>query len=567
MRAWPTGFQQIQSGNFNADLDRELLELQISQASLDQQARDMGLAIPEAAIVAGIRNDPRYQGPDKKFNRAIFEERVRQSGFNDVGYIRERRASDLRDHLTESIVAGITPSNTLITIAHKFREETRTVAAMTFDATKLPKVADPDDTKLKEFYETNKRQFVAPETRQIAVLFLARDDITSRAAVDAAEVKATWEKSRTSWDIPERRRMQQIVYKSKDAAQAVAKEIAAGKSFLMAALEEQGAQGRLDQGLLPRSGISDSKLAAAAFSLPLNQLSEPIEVKGAAVLIRITEIQPGRARPFDEVEKEIKEDLESRKARDLGQRLHDQIEDMRGAGKSLKQAADELKLKVTEIAEVDKSGKSADGKPALTHADASRVIGSAFEGDKAVPRDPLELSDGSEAWIEVLAVTPEKQKGLDDVKAELKTAWLQAENRKAASAAAQALVERIKKGETLEAVAKSQTVKVDISKPFKRSEPVTGLPPGAIRQAFTLPKGGVAMAETADGKSRLVYVVTEIKVADAPTKEQAEQLSRFLEGQIQNDARTTYLTALRNRIGVTVDETAFKRILGNERQP
>ena len=558
--------QQLQQGNYNADLDRELLNQQISQATLDQQARSMRLGLAESSIVEAIRSDPQYQGPDKKFNRALFEERVRQAGFTDVGYIRERRSGEIREHITESIVGGLAPSATLIGIAHKYREESRTIASVTLDQAKLPKIADPDEAKLKEFYDGNKRQFIAPETRQIAVLFLGRDDIKQRAAIEDAEVKAAWEKDQTGWNIPERRRMQQIAFKSRDAAVAVAKEIASGKSFLMAALEENGAQGRLDQGVIARSGIGDAKVASAAFSLPLNQLSEPIEVRSGAVLIRITEIQPGRARPFEEVAKEIREDLEQRKIRDIGQRLHDQIEDLRGAGKSLKQVADELKLKLTEIARLDKSGNGPDGKPALAHPDAARIVASAFEGDKSVPREPLELSDGAEAWIEVAAVTPETQKAFDDVKADAKTAWLEAETRKAASAAAQALVERIKKGETLEAVAKSQALKVETSKPFKRSAPAAGVPTAAMRQAFTLPKGGAAMAETQDGKSRLVYVVTEIKPAEAPSKEESARLSQLLESQFQADARTTYINALRNRLGVTVDETAYKRILGADRQ-
>ena len=178
----------------------------------------------------------------------------------------------------------------------------------------------------------------------------------------------------------------------------------------------------------------------------------------------------------------------------------------------------------------------------------------------------LELSEGGQAWVEVAAVTPARQKTLDEVKADVKAGWLVAEARKALAAASDALVNRVKAGETLEAVAKSQGLKVETQKPFKRQGPFTGIPPAAGRQAFTLPKGGIGAAETQDGKSRVIYTVTEIKQPAAPAKEETDRLTRALHLQYQNDARTIYVSALRNRAGVKIDENAYKRLIGSDQQ-
>ena len=190
-------FQAMQQGNFTADLDREVLNIQVNQALLDSQAKALGLGLADTAIVDAIRSDPQYQGPDKSFNRALFEDRVRQAGFSDVGYIRERKASDIRGQLTDALSTGLKPSQTLIDIAHKFSEEQRTVTIVTLDPLKQPKIADPDDAKLMQYYELNKRQYSAPEMRKLVLLFLGRDDIKSRAGVEDSEVKSTWERDKT----------------------------------------------------------------------------------------------------------------------------------------------------------------------------------------------------------------------------------------------------------------------------------------------------------------------------------------------------------------------------------
>lgn len=559
--------QQIQQGNFSADLDREILNLQIGQTVLDQQAKRMGLGLSDAAMVEAIRSDPAFQGPDKQFSRATFEARVREANLSDVAYIRDRKANEMREQITELVVAGVGPSETLVTVAHKFREEARTISFITLDPAKVPKPAEPDEAKLKEFYEASKAQFKAPETRSFVAVLLTRDDVKSRSAVDDAEVKTTWEKSRDTWNIPERRRFQQITFKSWDAAVAIAKEIASGtKSFLMAALEENGAAGRVDQGVVSRAGIGDQKVAAQIFSLPLNQLSEPIEARNGILLLRVTEIQPGRERPFDEVAKEVREEIEQKKLREAATRLHDQIEDLRGAGKTLKLIAEELKLKFHEVKDAPRNGLGADGKPVLELAEAGRMIASAFEGPKELPREPLELQEGTEAWVEVTAINAERQKTFDEVKADAAKAWIDIEGRKALTAAAQALVDRMKAGETFEAVAKSQGLTIETLPPFKRTAPATGISTAAARQAYTLPKGGFSASDTVDGKSRIVYVVSDIKSAEAPSKEEADRLRQALRQQQQSDARTVLVGALRNRIGVSIDEKAYQRIVGTEQQ-
>lgn len=557
--------QQIQQGNFNADLDREILNLQIGQAALDQQAKSMGLGLSDAAIVEMIRSDPAFQGPDKQFSRTTFDGRVREAGLSEAGYISERKANEIREHISESMVSGLVASDTLVNIAHKYREEARSISAITLDPAKIAKPAEPDEAKLKEYFEANKGQYKTPESRSFSTLILSRDDIKERSKVEDAEVKAAWEKSQDTWNIPERRRFQQIAFKSRDAAQAVAKEIQSGaKSFLIAALEEN-AQGRIDQ-LVTKTSIGDAKLVNAVFNAQLNQLSEPIETRNGFLLVRVTEIQPGRARTFDEVAKEVHEDLEQRKQREQATRVHDQIEDLRGAGKTLKQISEDLKLKLIEVKDAPKSGLTADGKPVLELPEAGRVIQSAFEGPKEMPRDPIEMQDGTEAWVEVVTITPERQKTLDEVKADVMKAWTDAEARKALNATAQALVDKIKAGETLEAVAKAEKLKVETLPPIKRTGQTTGLSPTAARQAFALPKGGAAAGDTADGKSRVVFVVTDIKIPEAPTKEEADRLRETIRQQFQGDARNVLVSAFRNRAGVTIDEKAYQRIIGAEQR-
>ena len=105
------------------------------------------------------------------------------------------------------------------------------------------------------------------------------------------------------------------------------------------------------------------------------------------------------------------------------QKLLDQVEDQRSAGKSLKDIGQTMKLQFYEIPATDRDNKAPDGKPALDHrrmpAASSRRPSTASVG---VENDAIELSDGGYAWVDVLDIIDAKQKPFEEVKADVKTA-------------------------------------------------------------------------------------------------------------------------------------------------
>jgi peptidyl-prolyl cis-trans isomerase D len=567
--------RQAMSRQFNANitpeqarafgLDQQVLADLISGAAVTEHARLMGLRVSDAFIAEQVRSNPAFQGADKKFSKSLFEAQIRQFGLTEQRYFAEAREATVREQVTQGLAEGLHVNSVLVDVAHRFREESRTIALFAVDPAKVAKPAAPDEAKLKELFERIKGQFKSPETRKIAVLFLTRDDIKARVKVEDGEVKAAWEKDKTAWDIPERRKFHILAFKDKAAAAAAAKEIAGGKSLLMVALET-GAQSRLDQGFLARREVGDARIAKAAFELPVGKISDPVETRNGFMLLRVTAIEPGKSRALEEVAKEIRDGLEQSRLTEIEKQLREQIEDRRGQRQPFASIGEQLKLKVVEVVSVDRNGLGADRKAALDHPDARRIIAAAFEGDKAAVREPLTLTGGGEAWVEVADVTPEKQKAFEEVKADVTAIAIESEHLKAVQAVAEGLIERVKKGEPLEAVAKSQGAKVETSQPFKRIAPTPLLPASGARLAFSLPNGGAATVEKPEGKQRLVFVVTDVKPAAAPTKEEAEKLAEQLRQQLQSDVLASYVTALRDRLGLTVNQAVYERAVGIERR-
>jgi peptidyl-prolyl cis-trans isomerase D len=387
-------------------VEQRALSRLIGAAAIDAHVRELHLALSEQGLAEIIREDGAFQDASGKFSDAAFRNFLRQSGNSEGRYVALRRKEELRDQLTDTLLGGLAPPQLLIDLLHRYREETRVIEFFTPDYDKLIKTPESDDAKLNEYYEHNKRQFVVPELRKINLLSLTRSDVKARLPVTDDEIKAAYDQDKEKYNIAEKRRVQQLAFPDKPAAEKAYAELAKAKDFKEAATKLGFKESDTELGLLARRDMIDGKIAEAAFGLKKDQLSKPVDGQFSIVLLRVTEIVPGKQRAFDEVKGEIKDRLADERAVQEIQALHEKVEEGRSAGKPLKEIGESLKLAFREIAEIDRTGKTGDGKPAIDNADAGRIAQAAFAGSAGIEAEAAELADGGYAWVDVLGVTP-----------------------------------------------------------------------------------------------------------------------------------------------------------------
>ena len=103
----------------------------IGSAAIDAHVRELNLALSDDTIAAQLRNDPALKGPDGKFNRVAFDAYLRQNGLSEARFLAMQRRESLRDQVTDSLLADVTPPKTMIDTIHRYREETRRIEFVT----------------------------------------------------------------------------------------------------------------------------------------------------------------------------------------------------------------------------------------------------------------------------------------------------------------------------------------------------------------------------------------------------------------------------------------------------
>ncbi|MBN8912981.1 MAG: SurA N-terminal domain-containing protein [Rhizobiales bacterium] len=543
-------------------LDRQALDQLIAQAAVQTHADRLGLSLSDETLAEGVRNDPNFAGPDGKFSTLGFDGLLRQLNLTEHGFLALRRGDEVRGQIFDALSSAVAVPKPMVEDLHAYREEARTIELVQIDRNKVS-VADPDEAKLQETYEANKASFMTPEYRKVAVLVLSTDTLKSEITLSDDELKTYYNDHKSTYDKPERRRLQQIAFKDKAAAAAARAEIVAGrKNFLDVAKEQGATESDVNLGLLSKDKLIDPKIADAAFALERDVLSEPVEGRFATVLVRAVEIDPGKESTFDEVKDQVRDKLAGERAEALIQERYDLVEEGRNAGKTLKEIGEEQKLRFIDVEAVDRDNHTPDGKTAIDIQDAAIALKQIFATGVGMQPDAVDLPGSAHVWFDVLSVTEPQQKPFEQVKDEVKASYIDKETARLLNELAQKLVDRLKGGEVFAKVAEDAGGKPEMLESVKRNTSQPGLSQEGVTQAFALEKGGAAYTDTSDRQSRVVFQVQDITPAAAASKQEADKLTKELASQIGNDDLMAYINALKADLSVHINEAELARATG-----
>ena len=538
-------------------LDRQVLQDVISDAALDETARRMGLGQSDADIVRAIQNEPTFNGLDGKFEHERFVQIIRQAGYTEQRYIAEQRKNALRRQLTGTIVAGIEPPKTQIEALVRFQNEQRSANYLKLTAAQAGTIDAPSPEALATYFDERKQLFRAPEYRKIAMLALTPDDIAKSITVSDEDAKKIFEQRRERYATPERRQVFQIPFPNADEAKAASDRIKAGTSFEDIAKERKLTTADIDLGTVAKSSIGDAALADAAFALAPNAVSEPVKGTLVTALLKVSKVEPGTNPSFESVAPAIKREIALERARTQMQDLHNKIEDERGGGANIAEAAQKLGLKATTIEAIDRSGRAPDGKPVTDLPQGIDIVSPAFASNIGVENEPIQYN-GGELWFDVLGVTPSRDRSLDEVKDQVVTRWKDEQVSTRLRAKAAEIVGKIEKGATLEAEAAAAGVKVETAKLFKRDTDAKDIPERLVTAAFRTPKDGVGQTEGNGASEWIVFKVTDIVVPPADlASEDVKKLTENLRRAEMEEQLAAYIAKLETDIGVTINQNAF----------
>ena len=573
--------RQAQGENFDArefeTRENKLLVLErlIDQRVLSLTAKRSGIVVSDAVVRKAIEAEPAFQ-VDGKFDSSRytlmlssqspamtpveFQTKIRQSmqeelmpnGIRQSDFVTSKEFGRLvkllfetRDATLAAVPAPV-PDAAAAAVSDAqikawydshtadFKQgESVTLEYVEVDGNTLPAASAPiDDDALRKRYEQEKARFTTAEQRLASHILIAVP-----ADADAATRKAAEQK----------------------AAALAAQARQPGADFAALAKANSDDTGSKDNGgdlgWVARDGGMVKPFEDAMFTMQAGAISDPVKTDFGYHVLQLREIKAGQGKSFEEVRDEL-----AREQGDAdGERVYNElagrlVNEVLKNPTALGPAAKSVGLPVQRIGPFSRATASGiAASPAVLRAAFSDTL-----VQDGTASDPIEIGPKHSVVIRVLQHTPEQAQPLAQVRDAVIAAVRADRETKAAEAAADAILARIAKGETLQAIAAADKLQSGDVPGIPRGQPV---PSPEINQAIFEAQRPVP-GKVSTGKAKLengsyaVFVVNKVNEGDLskiPEQNRTQLQQQIM--QVQGaGAVESFVSALRKKFKVTRNE-------------
>jgi len=552
----------VEQGGLTRALDRLL-----DRTALTEFARLHGLRAGDNLVNSEIIKIPAFRGVDGNFSDEAYRAALAQQGLSDA-MVREDLASSLlvQQLLVPATLGSRVPDGVAKHYAALLRER-RQGAIASLPSSAFAPSGTPSDQQLNAFYQANRSDFIRPERRVARFATFGTDAIEGQIEPTDAEIAARYERDKTNYAASEERTITQIIVPTEQGARALRAEIAGGTS--VAAVAAQAGFSPAQLGPLTKSELqsqSSAAVANAVFAASDGGVAALARSGLGWHVARVDKVDRRAARTLAQVRSEVADAVRAEKRRQAIADLSANVEEELDAGTALAEIAQTLGATVQTSQPITADGRVY-GVPGQT---APAALGTAmttlFQMQEGEPQ-LAEIVPGQQFLIfEVSQITESAPAPLAEIKPQVTTRWRMSEGAKRAKAAANRVLGRIAKGQSLAAaVAAEQTSlpppeQLDLDRE-QLVQQTRGQVPAPLALLFSMAQGTTKKLE---GPSDLGWFVVDLdKVVVKPLESDdpliastREELGR----SVGSEYADQFVKAMRKEVGVDTNPAAIEAV-------
>ncbi|MBF0129020.1 MAG: peptidyl-prolyl cis-trans isomerase [Alphaproteobacteria bacterium] len=529
----------------------------VSRATLEMGARSMGVSAPDEVVRSAVTRTKEFQDGRGQFDRNRFLQLVSANGYTEESFLHRLRSDIVRSHMLEPVSLGAAPPKVLVEAIYRHRNEKRVAETLTVATSSLPAPPAPTPAELAAFHKEHAASFTSPEYRTVTALILNESTVAGDVRISDEALATAYEQHMDEFHTPERRRVEQALFETREQADAALMLIRQGRALADAARQVAGTSIEVvSLDWVAKSEIVPAELGGAVFALPVDVVSDPLKSPFGWHLFRVTGSEPESTKPLAEVRARLEKDLIAEKSLDALYNVSGKVEDSLSAGASIEDAARKFNLKPEKFPEMDRSGLGRDGKPVAGLPRPKEFLASVFSAEQGKESAMVE-TDGGYFVLRVDSVAPSEVQPLDRVHAKVVEQWTAARRDEAARKKAKDLLDRLKAGGDPRGLAASGAA-FALTKPLPRTgDTGANLPPSLLGDLFAHHPGDVVMAATEGG-----YVVARLKeIVPADPAADPLALSRIseeLKSGIGADLASEFTAAIGRKFDIKVNRRALE---------
>ena len=547
-----------------------LAQNNVDRQLLDELGLDMGLSemLTRAGVTPGqsLIDDEIKKIMPKAFDRVTgkFDEKqftqfLASRGLTPKDAQRQIVDEMAQRHFGTAMESGLKMPRIFAAVDAAAALENRDVSYFVMDLRAFPQPAPPTDAQLTAFMQQHAAQLRRTEMRTVTLVKFSAAALAAGVTVDPAAVQKEFDFRKDSLSTPERRTLVEIPLRVPGEAAAAAARMAKGEE--PATVAKAFGVDPIVYSNAPRASVADRKIAAAAFAMTAGQTAGPVQGDLGLAAIKVISVSPGSTATLADARQKIEADLRQKAARDQAYKDSQTFDESRQSGAGVVQAAQRMGAALVSIGPFDAGGLGADRKPVAALSD--KMVKAAFAQAPNEDSDLQDAGQGEYFALHVDRVIPPALPALSEVRQPLAQAYMSETFMSGVRAKIDALVARVKKGETLESVAGSAGLRVTHQQGLQRlhAAQLQSMGKEFLGAVFSV-KPGEPFAAGAPGG---VYVakLDAVRPGDAVMTAKATEAVRARASQIYvRDIFAATRLAARDQVKVSVNLPLARQTIG-----
>ena len=522
----------------------------LATAALDGENTRIGLSIGDETVRKQVLNTPAFQGSAGQFDATAYKFALEQAGMKPADYDVILRREGARALLQNAISGGVHAGRTYADALLAYVGETRSFDWAPIGADLLPTpTRNPTDAEINETYTANPETYTAPEKRQLTYVVLTPEMLLDTITPDEAELRAVYDSQPERFNTPARRNVDRIAFANKDEAAAAVAAIQSGDKTFDDVVTERGLNiGDVSLGVVARADLG-SAAADAVFAMTQPGIAGPVETTLGPAVFRVNAVLAAVSQPFDQVKDTLHKEVAIKDAKRMVDNQMTAIDDLLAGGASLEDVAAETPMKLVKT---DYVAAEATGVPASKEFRTAAAAAKSEDFPELVT-----LSNGGVFALRLEKIIAPALKPLDEVKTEVVSNWIAAENIRRMRDLAKEIKTKLDGGATFQEAGLTPKSETGI----RRQGTLVSAPQGTVAKAFGLEKDGVDIVES--NGTLAVVRLTGITAFDATSDTGANLETQVVDAyaqQVGNDILDGFIRGIQDREGVSINQSLINAI-------
>jgi len=550
------------------------LDSLISRAALKGYAEKYGIRAGDNLINSEIRMILAFRGPDGNFSEEVYRQALSQQRLTDAQVRDDLGVGLLSQQLLIPAGFGATvPDKLAYRYAQLFKERRKGEIALLPAASYAP-TGKADPKVLRSYYQKNRDAFVRPERRTIRYATFDSSALGDRIEPTDAEIAARYKRDAKTYAASETRNVTQVIVPTEAAANAIRKRVVAGESF-EAVAREAGLRAAPVVDVL-REGLSaqaSPAVAAAYFAASRGSMTKPARSPLGWHVARIDAIDATPARTLaqarDEIATALREEKRVRGLADLASEIEEQLDD----GATLSEVAKDLDLDLETTGPAVADGRLFASPDKAVPEVLRPALSTAFQMDVEEPEIAPVESGQTYLVYEVSDIVPAAAAPFAEIEKLVEARWRASEGMKAAKAAADRVMARVRAGKSIaEALADEDlrvppAQKVDMTREDLARQRERRIPP-PIALLFSMAEGTTKKLDAGGNAGFFVVKLDDIAMDDIAKDDPLIAQAHRQMGPLLGEEYAQQLgRAMREELGVSRNPAAIeavrKQLAGN----